>query len=557
MTFSDRSTRISRTLVAMLAAALVIAACGGEDEEPDDAVADEEAPDAPDDDDEETDEAEAPEAADPDGIDRDATLRFQLFEIVENFDPDTLPSGYSLNAAFPGYDRLIHISPTEATLEPGLATEWERLEDGTVLRLYLREGVVFHDGTDFNAEAVEANIERSRTMGDVGRDDSTVAAETIGDIEVIDEYTIDLHMEEGQEIGWSIIESNLALPLGAMISPDAMDNPDLDRNPVGAGPFTWVDDQADRIIWERNEDYWDVDNVLVERLEHLFPSSPEAQLNAVISGESDISQLEMAQMNQAEAAGDLDVYAQSTLRMFKLAMNHDLEPLDDLNVRQAFLYGTDRDALQQLVVDGTGTPSPQFFPPDYFAYDPEHGEDVYAYDPERARELVESSEHWEGEPLDVEIHVFTTPEVRVRLAEAVQEQMAEVGINIEFTPVEAAVENEFLTGDKHIYLHVRGRVDPLQHIVQSTDVEFGITNPGGFTDDEFVAMLDEAAGMGAEERVDLVRELSGRQTENLYGGMGLFAESEGWGSRCVVGWQPPIAAAHSYVGVGIEEGCQL
>lgn len=526
--------------------ALVATACGGGGTDPD-STADEA----------QASTVEAGDAAD--GIDRNATLVFQSALSLDTMDPDANTSGYTAALLFPYYDRLIHIDPGTATFIPGLAESWEFRNDGTVLRLNLREGVVFHDGEPFNAAAVEANFERSRNH-EIGRDETTKAVRAIGNTVIIDDFTIDLRKAEGQDVGWSIIEANLAMPLGMMISPAVIQaGIEIDRNPVGTGAWKLVAIQADRTVSERFDGYWNPDAALVQRLELVHPSGPDTHLNALVSGQTNITEIEPNQVRQVEAQSNIKLEVVSTLRVDKMAINHSMPPFDDINVRRALLYGIDRNAVQQLITDDTASPTPQFFPPGYFAYNDEFGEDAYPYNPERARELLESSTYWNGEEILPRpgLVVYTSPAYRIRLAEIIQDQMSRVGLNIEFTPFEQAQKNPMTAGEApySIMIHARSRLEPLQHLVQSLDTEFGVTNPGGFTTQEIDNLLVEAARLPSGERAAIVRRISGLQTDGVYGGLGLYAAKGFYAQRCVTGWTSPIATFFDFQGVGVLADC--
>jgi peptide/nickel transport system substrate-binding protein len=487
-------------------------------------------------------------------LDLDATLTYPMVNWDQQMDPDASQAGYPVTMLFPFYDRLVHIDPATAEFEPGLAESWEFLEDNTVLRLNLREGVKFHDGEDFTAEVVEANFERSRT-NEAGRDESRTAVQAVESVEIVDDLTIDLIKNPEDEIGWAILIPQLSVNLGIMISPAALENPDLDRNPVGAGPWKFVEFASDRVVGERFEDYWDPDSVLVQRLELILPSSSEGNVNALVSGAYDLAQLEPTQLEEAQGISDLDVEVVPTLRTWHAYFNHSLPPFDDENVRRAFLQGLDRQAIADAITGGIGIPTPQYFPPDYYAFSADYGMDRYPYDPEAARELVESSKYYEGEPIEVIMEVENQPAARVRLAELIQDQMAKVGIITSFTPKEGSAIGAYLEGEAHVDLSPRSRLDPLQHLAASID-EDGESNPGGFTTEEIQSLLEKAADLPpGDERTAIVQELSALQTDGAWSGISLFSESEVYASRCVTGFVPPVATHFTFTNVGILAGC--
>ena len=484
-------------------------------------------------------------------VDRSATLVYVHHQTLGVLDPDQASAGFPLNGLMPVYDRLVHLDTATGDLIPGLAESWTLLEDGRILELNLRDGVVFHDGEPFNADAVEANLERSATL-DSGRQEARVAVSAIGEIEIVDDHTVRLHQAEGAGLNWSLLLPRLSENAGMMISPAALDDPELDRNPVGAGPFKFVSYDQDRVVYERFEDYWDPDTVLLQRLEFAEGIEGDAAFSGLVSGQFSLVQLEPRLVARAEREADLTLQFKDTLVVLHQYFNHSMPPLDDVRIRQAFLYGIDREAIVETLLQGFGVATAQFWPPDYPAYHPDHDMQRYAYDPEKARALVEEAGYPDG--VDVTFEVIRVTDQRVRLAEIVQDMMSEVGVNIEHAFVEHAARGMFLGEEAHSRDGARSRLDPLDHLAASLD-QNGAFNPGGFTDEKTQQLLDRAAALPhGEERWEVIRELSGHVTEQGYV-QTYYAEQNVWASRCVVGFEPPIATYLVFHDVGIEADC--
>ena len=481
-------------------------------------------------------------------FDLKATLRYPHVITVENLDPDRNTAGFPLPMLMPAYDRLIHMDNGTGQLLPGLATSWEYTDGGAVLELKLREGVKFHDGIDFNAEAVRANIERSATLPEA-LGDSTITAGSISEVEVVDDFTVRLHRAEGQELQFALLASKLTENVGMMISPAAFDNPDLDRNPVGAGPFKIVEFAGDRVVYERFDDYWDPDSVKIARLEILQPLDPEPQLNALISGEIDLAQLQPSQIGEAESAG-LDVVIKPSLVVWQLYLNHCMEPIGNEKLRQVFLYGIDREALVEGLTFGTGVATPQSFPPDYEAFHPDYGIDRYTYDPDRARELLAEAGFPDG--VDLRLELLIRDDI-VALGEAVQAQMAEVGVRIELLPVEIAARGSWVAMEDHLIIGPRSRLDPLDNLHNNLD-QNGSFNPCGFKNQEIQDLLNEAGALGPEDRIPLLQQISALATEQGFV-HNLYAESVPWGNKCVAGFNYPNQTYVEFRGAGIKADC--
>ena len=171
-------------------------------------------------------------------------------------------------------ERLV-FSDFEMNPQPGLAKSWEVSEDGMTWTLYLREGVKFHDGTAFNAEAVRFNLERliEKTPMRFG---------PIESIAIIDDYTIKVRHNE-------IFAPFIRTLTGVSIfAPDSFDAEGRVIKSIGTGPFKqveWIDD--DRLVMDRNEDYWGGMPKL-ERITLKFIPEPTTRMMALETGEIDM-----------------------------------------------------------------------------------------------------------------------------------------------------------------------------------------------------------------------------------------------------------------------------
>ncbi|MFV0306688.1 MAG: ABC transporter substrate-binding protein [Desertimonas sp.] len=440
-------------------------------------------------------------------IDRDATLRYGYYIALATFDPHKSNGSNDNTWLFPVYDRLVHTT-AQAEPEPGLAESWEFADDGSYLEMNLRQGVTFHDGEPFNAEAVKANIERAQTV-----DGSTAVAllDHITEVEVVDEFTVRLHTEY----------PDAALPLtlsdraGAMISPAAFDDPDLDLNPVGAGAYRVTSYQPDAgATYERYEDYWNVDETYIKTIEIQVVIDTTTRLNALRSGQLDAAEIDAQQAADAEAAG-LGLTVGTDVSFSLLQFNSVNRPeFADERVRRAINLAIDREAIVEGLMLGYGEAWVQPFPPGYYATDPDlTPESLYPYDPDQARTLLEEAGYGDG--FSFEIITTSTP-LRVQTSEVIQASLAELGITVSIRQVSSA--GAFLEeiynnkqGDAWM-LAWGGRPDPYL----TADGLYGadsFNNPSGLTTDAVTALLQESIStFDPDERAAVLRELSAEIT---------------------------------------------
>ena len=362
--------RWPRAVAALVALSFVAAACGGDDDDASttdapgattagtasdvttaDATTADTATDATtaSDDTVASDDTAATEDTATDGTDASSdapansggTLRYAYPIGPSRFDAPRSTVGQDIRIFTMVYDRLVHYDSSGALI-PGLATDWTFSDDGMTLTLNLREGVTFHDGTEFNAEAVKANIERGKTI-----EGSSVVADLadISEVVVVDDYTVDLKLTQPS----SVLPGLLSSRAGVMISPAAFET-DLDFNPVGAGPYKVVEYRPDDvIIFEKYEDYWDDTYGGPDRVEWRIIADETTRLNALKAGEVDMALIVGSQMEDAENSG-LTVDSRPVLSYQVLYLDRSVEPLAKQEVRQAMAHAVDREAFVDAVL---------------------------------------------------------------------------------------------------------------------------------------------------------------------------------------------------------------
>lgn len=425
----------------------------------------------------------------------EATFAYQTD--VSNFDPIKGNAGSDHSLLWPVYETLIKFSP-ELEPEPGLAESWE-FEDDTTLILHLREGVTFHDGTAFNAEAVKFNIER------INSEDSNISdLENVKSVEVVDEYTVKLNLSQP--------DSSIVLALsdrgGMMVSPTAVEEygEDYSQNPVGAGPFKVVNHVPNgEIVYEAFDEYWQEDQPYLDKMTVKIMGEENARLNALKSGEVDYAfNISAANVQSLENDPNIELKDVISVQFRMLYLNAEKEPINHKAVRQAILHGIDRDALIQAINFGSGEPAYQPFPSEYWGYDSDVKID---YNPEKAKQLLEEA--------GLDNVSFTLSHYSnaydQRIAEAIQSQLAEIGIEVQLQSMElsAAVSNYFNEKEVPAFLSSwTGRPDP-QMTVNNLFAAGSFYNAGSHSTDEIEDLILQAsASYEQEERAELYGEIS-------------------------------------------------
>lgn len=344
------------------------------------------------------------------------TLRIGTRVDPQSFDPHHYKAGGIdlavldlLTDGLVTFDRRMNIVPQ-------LATSWEWLDD-TTLRFELRQGVVFHDGTAWNAEAARVNFERIATAAEVQGYYGQIAS-----VDVVDEYTIDLKLQAP----YAPILRNLAAPVGGMLSPAAIEElgDEIARNPVGTGPYMleeWAPNE--RLVLARNPSYWDRPYKLDKLIFRPFPEEA-TRLLAFQAGELDVIQDPVpSTVKTLEQDERFQVVRTTQLRNLWLGIENGDETLENVKLRQAIAHAIDRDALVNLVAEGLADVAEGLIPPDMMGLPPA----AYPYDPDKARELLAEA----GYPDGITLNLWA-PQGRYlkdkEIGEAIQAQLKEVGI---------------------------------------------------------------------------------------------------------------------------------
>lgn len=277
-------------------------------------------------------------------------------------------------------------------IQPQLATSWETSADGRVWTFHLREGVRFHDGTPFDAEAVKFNVDRVRSEVDeyTGRPlIQRAVLNMVTDVRVIDPLTVEL--ETAEPFG-PLLASLAHMGGGSIISPTALESrrEEYASNPVGTGPYIferWL--RGDRIELSKNPDYWGDPELHARRPNRIIIRAiPEdgARIAALESGEVHlITEVPLHEVSRLEGNEDINVVSRPTMMVLYFGMNHQKPPFDNLLVRRALNHAIDREAIVQALYRGQARVADSIAGQGALWYSPSM---TYEYDPELARELL-------------------------------------------------------------------------------------------------------------------------------------------------------------------------
>ncbi len=330
-------------------------------------------------------------------------------------DPSTLDAiliqdGESFRIAQQIYETLIKLKPgTASDLEPGLAKSWDVSPDGLTYTFHLQTGVMFTDGTPFNADAAIYNVNRWKNLPEPlqGSDyyDITVfggygADSLISSVNKIDDSTFSITLKSPKA---DFLTAMTLAPFG-MQSPTALQkyNADLaptdpkntywQTAPTGTGPFMFKEFvPGDHYTIVKNPNYWDPANAAHLDSVVFKPIADSAnRLAALKSGTVDIIDfVDANQLNDVKSDNTLQLLMRSPLAIGKYAFNQTQKPFNDLKVREAAAYAIDKQALVSAFFPGLGTVADSDLINTFPAYEP--NQTITGYDPQKAKDLLASS----------------------------------------------------------------------------------------------------------------------------------------------------------------------
>ncbi len=307
-------------------------------------------------------------------------------------------------------------------LEPALATHWELSDDGMQWRFFLREGVTFHDGTPFNADAVKWHFDRIMDPATASTRRTQLAE--VDSVEVINDYEVMFHMR----IPNSILVERLASAFASIPSPAAYERygSAISENPVGTGPYMFDEWKPDvHIRFKRNPDHWMADEYHLERLEFRPIRENTTRLILLEQGALDMANVAVPHVQVAERNPSIELQTTPALNIRYIGFNTGKPPFDDVRVRRAANYAINKEAMIKYSFFGVGEAATGPLPSILADYNPDIYE--YTYDPDRARELLEEAGYGDG----VTVTLWTHESGLYRLAaDAVAEDLRRIGINV-------------------------------------------------------------------------------------------------------------------------------
>ena len=410
-------------------------------------------------------------------------------------DPQKMSDSASQRVIRMLYDRLVHIDENEKII-PGLAEKWDILSD-TEYKFYLRKGVKFHNGEELKAEDVKFSLDRARESSY-----TKAFAGAISQVDIIDDYTILVKTQAP----YAPLLTNLSLEHCSIVNKKVVEalGDSYKDNPVGTGPMkfkSWKPNNE--FIAVRNDEYWGETAKASSITVKIIPEDASRTI-ALENGEVDINlDVPAVDLKRMHTNPKIDIHEQPGVAPTYLCFNQAKEPTNHLKARQAIAYAIDRQSMVDVIYEGYGSVANYVVPPamgDY--YSEKIG--VYEFNPETAKKcLVEA-----GYPNGFKVELAVGTESSNRMAQLIQANCAEVGIEIDVVVMEWGVFLDYVAKLDYgmFILGVSNRRDP--------EATFGPNfhsrnigaagNRARYNNPELDSMIDRAKGeMNYNKRVNL------------------------------------------------------
>jgi peptide/nickel transport system substrate-binding protein len=400
------------------------------------------------------------------------------------------------------YDGLVRFRSGSLQIEPALAESWEIAQDGLTYTFRLRQGVKFHDGTPFDAEAVKFNFDRmlddKHPQHDTGPFPLAFFFSAVERTEAVDPHTVRFHLKEP----YAPLLSNLAYPTGLLVSPAAVKKhgKEFGRQPVGTGPYRFAQWESNaKVVVERNPEYWDGAPALQAVIFRPITDA-NTRVTEMLAGGLDLMvEVPPDAVDLLRRAGEFTVQEQAGPHLWFLILNTREGPFKDKRVRQAINYAIDKQALVDQVLQGTATVADTIVPA---AFEWAHNDKIqpYPHDPARARELLREAGAEKAEVTFLVAEGGSGMLSPVPMATAIQADLAKVGMKANIQTYEwntyLGLVNQGLAGKAGMaeMAWMTNDPDTLPYLTLRTEAlpEKGGFNSGYNSSPEVDALLQEA-----------------------------------------------------------------
>ncbi|AFZ43087.1 extracellular solute-binding protein family 5 [Halothece sp. PCC 7418] len=365
------------------------------------------------------------------------TLKPRTLDPADSYELAGLGLIYNLS------DRLYTYQLGTTDLEPQLATELPEIsEDGLTYTIPLREGVTFHDGTVFNAEAMQFSLQR---FIENGGKPSFLLADLIETVEATAEYELTISLKQP----FAAFPSLLAFPGACAVSPEAYQigaGEFLPNTFVGTGRYQLTEFTSDTVRLDPYADYWGNQPANEGVDMQIYASNPANLFNAFRTGGVDVAYQsfdpnQIKSLREAASEGQWQAIASSGTAVNYLMLNTQAEAVENVEVRRAIAQMMDRTLLNERVLQGQSEPIYSLIPTSFAAYEPSFQTEYGSADFAAAKQKLQDLGYSETNPVTLEIWHPSGSTIRSLVAStlsAIAQQELDGVLNIQPRTVESA-----------------------------------------------------------------------------------------------------------------------
>jgi peptide/nickel transport system substrate-binding protein len=342
-----------------------------------------------------------------------------------SLDPIVPSDNGSIWVIYQMFDQLTTVNEDSSGVAPSLAESWEISPDGTVYTFAIKQGVKFHDGSPMTMDDVVFSLER---VFDPEGSGYSFLFGTVAGVKAVDDATLEIALTEP----FTPLLDNLNVFPASIVPRKAVEAgaEGFAQNPIGTGPFKLKEFAKGRHVHlVKHDGYWKQNRPHVDEVFIPYVTDDNTRILRIQGGEVDAAvAIPYAQIDQLNAQDDIDVKIEPLFRFDGMWLNHAEAPLDDVKVRQALNYATDKESMlksiffEKVEIANHMMPKMKYWREDIPAYE---------YDPERAKSLIAESKVPDGFQLPI---VIPTGDVIIQqIAQIMKESYSEIGVDVQIT----------------------------------------------------------------------------------------------------------------------------
>lgn len=386
------------------------------------------------------------------------TMRFARAEDSTFFDPIALPLNVDIWIVTSVYEQLVRVAANGVDLEPGLAERWDISADGLTYTFHLRPGVQFSDGTDLKASDVKFSLDRAKDDPNKIWSFTLVAVQ---DIAVPDDQTVVFTLNQP----WAPFLADIAM-FNASVMPEAWASGNearLATEMLGTGPFILAEWRKEEFLTlQKNPYYWEEGVPYLDEITVAKVPDDNNRILQLQGGEIDaMYDVPFSRSAELDAEESLQVLSFPSSFTQYVILNHKIAPLDDVNVRLALNYATDRQSIVDVVLFGNGTPATTFMPKDMLFWNDQLP--GFPFDLDKAKEHLAQSSVPEG--FEIELVSLGGVNEQDQLGATLKDMWSQIGVTVNLSPQEQGTYYDVWTQETyqgHILYWTNDIIDPDQ-----------------------------------------------------------------------------------------------